>query len=81
MDNDTRCDECGAVNEHEIWCNFYVGPKGQSPRPVESTWTVATTYGTRPTFKLAPKATMEIAENYAVVHIGGAITSTLKRIA
>jgi hypothetical protein len=81
MMNVTKCDECGKAEGHEIWCNFYLGPKGQSARPVESEWTVETTFGTRRTFRLAPKATLETATNYALRYIDGALTHTLKRIA
>jgi hypothetical protein len=81
MENEIRCDECGLANGHEIWCNLYRGPVGQSVRPVESEWTIETTFGTRPSFKLAPKASLEVASNYALRTFDGAITSTLKRIA
>jgi len=81
MMNVNKCDECGKVNGHEIWCNFSTESLARIARPVESEWTVDTTFGTRPTFKLAPKASVEVATNYALRYIDGAITSTLKRIA
>lgn len=81
MMNANKCDECGKASGHEVWCNFYLGTKGQSPRAIESEWTVETTFGTRPTFKLAPKATAEIAANYALRTFDGAIIDTVKRIA
>jgi hypothetical protein len=81
MTNVNKCDECGKVNGHEIWCNFSNESLEPAARPTESEWTVETTFGTRPTFKLAPKASLEAASNYALRYVEGAITSTLKRIA
>jgi len=81
MMNANRCDECGMVNGHEIWCNFSTESLARVARPVESEWTVETTFGTRPTFKLAPNASVEVATSYTLRYVDGAITSTLKRIA
>lgn len=81
MMNANKCDECGKQNGHEIWCNLYTGPVGQSPRPRESEWTIETTFGTRQTFKMALRATKNAAANYACRHVDGAMLDTLKRIA
>ena len=81
MMNANKCDECGKVNGHEIWCNFSTESLTRIARPAESEWTIETTFGTRPTFKLAPKASIEVASNYALRYIDDAIISSVKRIA